>query len=117
MTRKYLFNLGPSLLVGLGIIVATLAVKLTAHSGWWVMTGPVVLAASVLCADLLEARLRGKQFSPSFGALIFAGAFIAAGFLLALRDPSFLALFMLFGVVALPSRLGSGRRGCRYIYR
>ncbi len=94
MTRKYWLNLGPSLLVGLGIIVGTLVAKVAAGFGWWVMAGPVLLAAAVVCADLVEARLKGKRSAPSYGALMIAGSFLAAGFIVTLRDPSLVKLLI-----------------------
>ncbi|HET9819058.1 MAG TPA: hypothetical protein VFP92_07845 [Rhodanobacteraceae bacterium] len=119
MTRKYWLKLGPNLLVGLGIIVATLAAKLAADSGWWVMAGPALLALSVVCADLFEARLRRERSMPSFGALVLAGTFVAMGVVVTLRDPGLVKLLIpVVGTtcwVAVLSRSDEDRRSCRYI--
>lgn len=94
MTRRFWLNLGPALLVAFGILVGTLAAKFTAGFGWWVMTGPALLAVSVVCAELFQARLRDKPLSPSFAVLMIAGAFLAAGAILALYTPESVALMI-----------------------
>lgn len=119
MIRRYWLKLGPNLLVGLGIIVATLVAKLAADSGWLVMAGPALLAFSVVCADLLEARLRREPSVPSFGALILAGTFLATAVVVTLRDPGLVKLLIpVVGTgcwVAVLSRSDADRRSCRYI--
>lgn len=57
MARKFWLNLGQVLLVGLGMVVGILAAKRTAGFGWWVMTGPALMAMSVVCADLFSAGM------------------------------------------------------------
>lgn len=94
MTRKFWLNLGPALLVALGILVGTLAAKFTAGLGWWVMTGPALLGASVVCADLFQSRLRNKPLTPSPAALMIAGAFLVAGVILALNNPEAMPLII-----------------------
>jgi hypothetical protein len=60
MTRKDWLALGPSLIIGVGIIVSTLTASLAAKAGWLVMAGPLVLVLAVVRADLLASRLRGR---------------------------------------------------------
>lgn len=88
MTRNHWFRLGPSLLVGAGIIAATRIAVLTAASGWLVVAGPLVLALAVGCADMLESRLRGLPSGPSWAARILCGTFLLASPILAYRDPN-----------------------------
>ncbi len=88
MTRKYWLDLGPSLLVGAGVIVATLIAVLAAESGWLVLAGPLLLALAVVSADVVNSRLRGRASSPSWSALFLGGSFLLAGFIVALRDPN-----------------------------
>jgi hypothetical protein len=88
MTRKHWLDLGPSLLVAGGIIVSTLVAVLTAESGWLVLAGPLLLALSVVGADVLASRLRGESSGPSRAALIMGGACLLSCLIVALRDPS-----------------------------
>lgn len=119
MTRTHWRNLGPTLLVALGIVVATLVAKRMADSGWWVMAGPMLLALSVVCADLFQARLRGERPLPSAGALLIGCTFLAAGFVVALRDPGLVKLLIpVVGAscwLTVLSRPDGRRRTCRYI--
>lgn len=117
MKQQHRLNLAPSLLVGLGIIVATIAAKLAAESGWWVMAGPALLALSVVGADLLDARRRGGFSGPSPAALLLGATFLLAGFIVALRDPSLVKLLIpVIGAgcwVTLLARSDGSRRACR----
>lgn len=88
MTRKCWFNLGPSLLVGVGILVSTLVAVLAAESGWMVLAGPLLLALAFVGADMLDSRQRAESAHPSPGALILGGAILLAGLIVTLRDPS-----------------------------
>jgi hypothetical protein len=88
MTQKHWADLGPSLVVGAGIIVSTLVAVLAAESGWLVLAGPLLLALTVVSADLLQSRLRGGSSGPSLAALLLGGAFLLAGVIVAFREPS-----------------------------
>jgi hypothetical protein len=88
MTRKYWLDLGPSLLVGVGIVVSTLIAVLAAESGWLILAGPLLLALTVVSADVLGSRLRGESSGPSRAALLLGGSFLLAGVIVTLRDPS-----------------------------
>lgn len=87
MTRKYWLELGPSLLVGAGIVVSTLIAVLAAQAGWLVMAGPLLLALAVVSADVLDSRVRGESSGPSVASLMLGGAFLLAGLIVTLRDP------------------------------
>ncbi len=116
MTRKYWLDLGPSLLVGAGIVLSTLIALLAAKSGWWVLTGPLLLALAVVSADVWDSRLRGKSSRPSWAALILGGAFLMAGLIVTLRDPSLVkTLLPIFGAlcsVTLLFRSEGQRKSC-----
>ncbi len=116
MTRKYWLNLGPSLLVGIGIVGSTLVAVLAAESGWFVLAGPLLLALAVVSADMMDSRLRGKSSRPSWPALLLGGSFLWAGLIVALRDPSLVKeLLPIAGASAwatLLLRPGSPRKTC-----
>jgi len=94
MTGKYWLGLGPSLLVGVGILVATFVAKRAVAYGWWVLAGPLLLALAILGADLLASRLRGQYSAPSWAALFLAGACLLASLIVAFREPSHVSSFI-----------------------
>jgi hypothetical protein len=119
MPRKYWLDLGPSLLVGAGIVVSTFIAVLAAESGWLVLAGPLLLALAVVSADVVDSRRRGKSSRPSWRALFLGGSFLWAGLIVALRDPSLVkTLLPVFGAAAwatLLLRPGNPRQTCRGI--
>ena len=88
MTRKYWFELGPSLLVGAGIVVASFVAVHATESGAWVLAGPLLLAIAVVSADMLGSRLHGESLGASAAALIVAAAFLVASLIVMSRDPT-----------------------------
>lgn len=120
MTRKHWVDLGPSLVVAAGIIVSSLVAMLAAESGWLVLAGPLCLALAVVSADVLRSRLKGEPSGPSPAALLVGGAFLLAGGIVALRDPSLVkTLVPVLGpaawVALLQPRPEGGRKACRWI--
>ena len=119
MARKYWLELGPNLLVGAGIVAATFVAVLAAGSGWLVLAGPLLLALTVVGADVLSSRLRGKSSRPSWPALLLGSSFLLSGLIVALRDPILVkTLIPVIGVTAWPVlllRSGSPRKTCRGI--
>jgi hypothetical protein len=118
MTRRHWVDLGPSLVVAAGIIVATRVAVLAAEAGWLVMAGPLLLALAVVGADVLYSRLQGKSSGPSRAALLLGGTFLLAGVIVALRDPSLVStLIPVTGsaawVTLFLSHPNDGRRACR----
>ena len=87
MSRKYWLELGPSLLVGAGIILSTLLAVLAAESRWLVMAAPLLLAVTVVGAERLNSRLQGESWGSFWAALLLGGAILFAGLIVALRDP------------------------------
>jgi hypothetical protein len=87
MTGKHWGDLGPSLVLGAGILISTLLAVRTAPFGRWVLSGPLFLALTVVGADLFRSRLQGRSSSPSWAALLLGGAFLSAGAIVALREP------------------------------
>ena len=116
MTRRAGSDLGPSLLIGTGIVVATLVAVLSAGSGWLVLAAPLVLTLAVVGAGMMSARLGGESWTPSWAALILGGSFLLASWIVALRDPSLVGtLLPVFGAaswLALLPRLEAPRRSC-----
>ena len=80
--RQVLLELSPSMVLALGILLATQASVMAAQSGFLVLIGPVLLGLSVLIADSIAGRLMGKSLKPAPAALILAGTFILAGAIL-----------------------------------
>jgi hypothetical protein len=96
MTQKNWFDLGPSLLLAVGVVVSTLIAVLAAKSGWLVLAGPLCLALSVVGADVMASRLRGEQSPrPSWPALLLGATFLVVGWIVALRDPNLVKMFIL----------------------
>jgi hypothetical protein len=119
MTRKSRLDLGPSLLLAVGMVGSTFIAGRAAHAGWWVLAGPLLLALSAVGADVLSSRLRGRSSGPSAAALILGSALFLAGWIVALRDPGLVkALIPDLGVAAwivvlLPSK--GERKPCREV--
>lgn len=116
MIQKYWLDLGPSLLVGGGVIVSTLIAVLAAQSGWLVLTGPLLLALTALSADAWASRRRGNSSRPSRPALLLGGAILLAGLIVTLRDPGLVKMLIpIIGGAAWVSilrRSGSRRKAC-----
>src|SRR2546427_12803440 len=88
MTRRHWLGLGPSLLIGIGIILATLIAVRAAESRWMVLAGPLLLALVVVSADVWDSRRRGESSGPSPAALFLGGACLLASLIVTLRDPN-----------------------------
>ncbi len=86
MTRKFLPELAPSVLMGAGIILATLIAR-SAGSSSMLLAAPLLLACALVLADALSSRLRGEASAPSLAAWILGGALMLASLILTLRDP------------------------------
>lgn len=114
MTRQRWAELGPSLIVGVGIVLSTFIAVRMATSGMFVLLGPLCLALALVVADLAGARLRGSSRAPSHAVWLMGGAVVLASGILALRDPKLVKLFVPVTGAAgsitlwLPDR----RRGC-----
>jgi len=119
MTLKHWPNLGPSLVVGVGIIGATLIAVRTAESRWLVLAGPFILALVVVGADAWASRLRGKSPRASPAAWLLGGTFLLAGLIVTLRDPGLVkTLVPLMGSaswVTLLLPVENRRKACRDI--
>ena len=68
--RKPWRGLVPGLVIGFGIVAATLVAKRASEP----LIAPVVLAAAILASDALAAGERGQRRRPSAGAWILAAA-------------------------------------------
>lgn len=116
MTRKSA-ELGPALLVGGGIIVATAIAMWAAESGWLVMAAPLVLALAGVGADVLGSRLRGAPSGPSPASLLLGGTLLLTGAIVTLRDPGLVKILIPVvgsaGYVTLLFRPDRRRQACR----
>jgi uncharacterized protein YqgC (DUF456 family) len=118
MTRKYLLNLTPSLLIAAGILVSTYVAGLTANSGWIVLVAPLLLSLVILAADVLISRLRGTPSGPSPVALLSAGSILLASIIVALRDPGLVrTLIPVIGVTSWVTLMqpNKQRKTCRTV--
>jgi len=82
MTYRILRDLGPSLLLAGGIVAGQ-----SAQAAWSDLAGTSLLAASLLLADALAARMRGMSPRPSPPAWILASTCVLVGLLALLRQP------------------------------
>jgi len=73
--RKAWHGLVPGLVIGSGIVAATLVAKHASEP----LVAPAVLAVSILAADALAAGERGQRRRPSAGAWILAAAGVIDG--------------------------------------
>ena len=118
MRRKFWQDLSSSLLVAVGILVSTFVASRAAGSGWLVLTGPLLLALAVVGADVLNARLIGESFSPSWAALLMGGSCLLASLIVTLRDPTLVKTLMpMIGMAAWVTvlRPESGSKTCKNI--
>jgi hypothetical protein len=93
MPPRYWHNLTPSLLMAAGILVATYVAGLTEKSGLLVLVGPFLLSLTILAADVLSFRLRGKPSGPSMVALLLAGSFLLAS-LIVIHNPAMVKMLI-----------------------
>jgi uncharacterized membrane protein len=82
MTRKDALALVPTLIVGVAIVVSTFIMVRTRHSAWQGLAGPLLLASSVVVADVLTLRLRGDYSGPTRAGLTAAVAIAISGLVL-----------------------------------
>lgn len=94
MTRKDWINLVPAILLAIGIIVWTAVAARLSDSGWLVVAAPLLLALTIVGADALASRLRGEPFVPSWIGLAMGASFLAACLIVALVDPTRVALLI-----------------------
>jgi hypothetical protein len=87
MMPKHWNELTPSLLVAAGIIVAAFVAKRAGGSELVLLAAPLMLALTVVGADVLNSRLRGGSPRPSWGALIMGAAVLLSSWILMTRDP------------------------------
>jgi uncharacterized integral membrane protein len=92
--KRWLLDLAPGLLVGLGLIAASLIATLTLERGGWILAGPLVLALALLGADMAESRRRGSSLRPSFTAMILACTILISSLIVTTRDPRLLLTFL-----------------------
>ena len=111
--------LGPSLLLAAGIVLSTLVSSLTSGSPLLVLCGPLLLALATVSADALSSRLSGGPYGPSWAALILAGSFLLAGWIVSLADPRAVQTFMPImggaGSVTILTRPENRHGGCRSV--
>jgi transcriptional regulator with XRE-family HTH domain len=111
-------QLVPYIVVAIGMILASLVGVRTAHFGWLVMAGPLLLALTLLGADVLAFRLQGKKRRPSTPTVFFSFAFLAACAIVASGDPAqvptMIPILGSGGALTIPMR-SQNRWACRWL--
>lgn len=109
MTAKSWFKHAPGLVMGLGIVLASLIAAVGGRSAGAVMAALLLLALAVLGSDALLARHGRNSLRPSWAALILAGTCVLFG--LILDDPRQTAEQLpLLGAVVWAALLSGSRR-------
>ena len=94
MPRKPWIEAAPSLVFALGIIASTLLVVLASGSGWLIAAGTMLLTVSLVGADVLGSWLRGEALAPSPAAVVSAVALLVACGVVAVAEPSLVAMLI-----------------------
>lgn len=112
MKHARLMGLVPSIILALGILVSTGVATITSASGWLALAGPLVLALAMAGAGMVDYRLNGSAPDKLRGALLLGAIFLLAGAILALRDPSRVAVLLpiLGGAAVVPLVASTDRR-------
>ena len=106
MTRQSIIRLIPSLLIALGIIVASLIARFGVDAGWPLWTSVLVLAISIIAACVVDSRLHDNAPATSVLVRAVVGAILVAVTLLFLDDPTRLRqMIPILGAVAWVSLL------------
>jgi hypothetical protein len=92
MKGKHWLKFGPSFVLALGIIMSSAIGVLTMNSAWLVGAGPLLFALLLVAADMLDSRLRGESIGPTRKALFLAVVFLVACGIVALADPTYVAM-------------------------
>ena len=97
-------HLLPSVILALGLIAASLAMKLGA--GWPLFVGPVLLGITIVMACVVDTRLHGNVPATSVVARVVVGAIMIASMLLFMDDATRLQQMLpILGAVAWVSLL------------
>lgn len=106
MTRQTLIRLIPSLLIALGIIVASLVARFGVDAGVPLWISVVMLASSIIAACIVDARLHDNLPATSIPVRVAVAAILAISALLFLDDPARLRqMIPIFAAVAWVSLL------------
>lgn len=118
MTKRYWIELGPALVLGLATIVSTLIAVWESDSRWLIGFGPLLMAFSIVGADVMGSRLQGESPGPSPAALLVAAAFLVACGIAAFRGPLLIAMLIpILGGGSSTVILSNGRsRSCGRIH-
>ena len=104
---------GPIILAG-GLIGATAVSRLASESGWLVLSGPLVMAISVVIVGFVDQRLYGGSRRRIRVALVLGAVIVLAGVIMAWHHPDRLAKNMwLYGGLAAAVMWSNGGKGSR----
>lgn len=105
----------PFLILAAAILASTALAASAPGVFWGAFAAPLLLAGSLVGAEIGERRLAGKAAMPSRGVLWMAGAILLAGGLVAASDPGQIAVMIpiLGSCATFPLLEGpSGRKSC-----
>lgn len=94
MGRSLGIGVGPSLLLAGGILVSTTAVLLLRDPSWLILSGPLLMALSLIGAGAMAPVAQGVRRSALRVATILGVSLIVAGAILITKDPGLLIPMM-----------------------
>ena len=94
MSRSRGIGIVPSLLLAGGIIVSTIVVALLRDSSWLVLSGPALMALTLVGAAAMSPEAQGLRRSTLRVAVILGASLIVAGVILIVKDAGLLLLMM-----------------------
>jgi hypothetical protein len=94
MTHKHQMEWGPALVVAFGIVVSTAIAMQASEAGVLVVAAPLLLAGSLMAADILRSWKRRASLRPSLTAVVASLALVVACAILIYRDPSLIVTIL-----------------------
>lgn len=115
MTRKDSVHLAPALVLALGIIVSSLLTVSASGSLGLVGAGVLLMAVSIVGADVLDAWLRRQSLIPSPQGILAVVALLVACGIVALRGPGLVSMLIpVLGGGSATALLFKGQSGACY---
>ena len=83
---------GPSLLLAAGVIASTIVAWLLSRSSWFVLTGPAIMAITLVGASALTPLPHAVRQKAIRRAIILGAALLLASAMAVMKDPALVAL-------------------------
>ena len=94
MTKSGTMGIGPSLILGAGVLASTILSVLFSHSAWLVLLGPVTMAAVMIGTSVLGPLPNAARRRAIWMSVILGAALILASVIVATGEPEMLALIL-----------------------